>query len=356
MNTFRNKPLPPLGNLIRSERYRQPLEAPAFFRTLAREKGRADRTGEVLTLIVLGMTDSFEEDREQMLDFLQKRLRLTDELGWMDEDHLSILLPATTGYEARIVAGSIGKAMGTARERFSCIVYSDTEGSADDCESEIKDGEIWDGQIEPLAPLFMVPMPKGKRALDIVGAGLLFLLALPVMALTALAIRLESKGPIIFRQTRVGHGGRGFTLLKFRSMVVDAEELQEKLAKDNLRDGPAFKLANDPRITRVGRFIRSSGVDELPQLLNVLRGEMTLVGPRPPIPHEVHSYEAWQKARLHVVGGLTCIWQVDGRLENVSFRDWMRMDIRYGSQFSPARDVGLIAKTAWVVLFSRGDH
>lgn len=356
MNAFRKKPLAPFGNLIRSERYRQPLEPPSFFRTLAREKGRADRTEEALTLIVLGVTDSFEEDREALLDYLQKRLRLTDELGWMDENHLVILLPATTGHEARIVAGSIKVAMGKARERFSCIVYSDQPGSPEDLESEEEEVELWDGEIEPLSPLFLVPMPKGKRALDMLGAGVLLLLALPIMLLTAIAIRLESRGPIIFRQTRVGQGGRSFTLLKFRSMVVDAEELQAKLADKNLRDGPAFKIENDPRITRIGRFIRATGVDELPQLINVLRGEMTLVGPRPPIPHEVHSYEEWQKARLRVVGGLTCIWQVDGRLENVSFRDWMRMDIRYGSQFSPVRDLGLIARTAWVVLFVRGDR
>lgn len=337
MNTFRSKPLAPFGNLIKSERYRQPLETPIFFRTLAREKGRAERTEEPLTLIVLGVTDSFEEDREILLDFLQQRLRLTDELGWMDENHIGILLPATNGYEAR-------------------IVYSDSPGSAEDLDSETEDVELWDGEIEPLSPLFLVPMPAGKRALDVVGAGLLLLLALPVMILTAIAIRLESRGPIIFRQTRLGQGGRSFTLLKFRSMVVDAEELQAKLAEENHRDGPAFKIANDPRITKVGRFIRSSGIDELPQILNVLRGEMTLVGPRPPIPHEVYNYEEWQKARLRVVGGLTCIWQVDGRLENVSFRDWMRMDIRYGSEFSPKRDLGLIARTAWVVLFARGDH
>ncbi|MHC4823527.1 MAG: sugar transferase [Planctomycetota bacterium] len=356
MSAFRSKPLAPFGNLIKSERYRQPLETPVFFRTLAREKGRAERTGEPLTLIVLGITDSFEEDREVLLDFLQKRLRLTDELGWMDENHLGVLLPATTGYEARIVAGSIGVAMGAARERFSCIVYSDSPGSPEDLGSEEEDVEIWDGEIEPLSPLFLVPMPTGKRVLDVVGAGLLLLLAMPVMMLTAIAIRLESRGPIIFRQTRLGQGGSSFTLLKFRSMVVDAEELQAKLAEENRRDGPAFKIADDPRITKVGRFIRASGIDELPQIINVLRGEMTLVGPRPPIPHEVHSYEEWQKARLRVVGGLTCIWQVDGRLENVSFRDWMRMDIRYGSNFSPKRDLGLIARTAWVVLFARGDH
>ncbi len=359
MNAFRSKPLRPFGNLLRGERPLQPLEPPVFFRTLAREKGRADRSGDPLALIVLGTTDSFAEDRELLLAFLQTRLRLTDELGWMDEQHLGILLPATNGYEARCVAASIDKALGAAKARFSCIVYCDQPGpekSVGDTENPTKSPSLWGAEVEPLSPLFLVPMPWGKRLLDIVGASILLILAFPVMVVTALAIRLESRGPIIFHQTRVGHGGRTFTLLKFRSMVVDAEELQAKLAEKNLRDGPAFKIANDPRITKVGKVIRASGIDELPQLWNVLRGEMTLVGPRPPIPHEVLNYEEWQKARLRVVGGLTCIWQVDGRLSNVSFQDWMRMDIRYGSRFSALRDLALIARTAYVVLFVRGDH
>jgi len=356
MNAFQRKPLAPFGNLIRTERYREPLESGTFFRTLGREKGRTDRSGEALTLIVLGMTDAFAEDRELILDFLQKRLRLTDELGWMDEDHLGLLLPATKGHEARIVAGSIDKALGTARKRISCIVYSDTPGSPEEIESEHLGVPLWGGDVLPLSPLLMVPMPMGKRALDIVGASMLLVFAMPIMLITALAVRLESRGSVIFRQTRLGHGGNPFTLLKFRSMVVDAEDLQAKLSEDNHRDGPAFKMENDPRITRVGRLIRASGIDELPQLWNVLCGQMTLVGPRPPLENEVHSYEEWQKARLRVVGGLTCIWQVDGRLKNVSFRDWMRQDIQYGSRFSTVRDLQLIARTAWVVVFTRGDH
>lgn len=356
MNAFRRKPLAPFGDLMRTERYRDPLDPDGFFRTLGREKGRTERSGEALTLIVLGITDSFPEDRELILDFLQMRLRLTDELGWMDKNHLGILLPATKGHEAHIVAGSLDEALGAARKRISCIVYSDTPGSPEEVESEHPDVVMWEGDVEPLSPLFMVPMPLGKRALDIMGASILLVLAMPLMLLTALAVRMESKGSVIFRQKRLGHGGKPFTLLKFRSMVNDAEAQQAKLAEDNRRDGPAFKMENDPRITRVGSFIRASGIDELPQLWNVLSGQMTLVGPRPPLEKEVHSYEEWQKARLRVVGGLTCIWQVDGRLKNVSFRDWMRQDIQYGSRFSAIRDLQLIARTAWVVVFTRGDH
>jgi lipopolysaccharide/colanic/teichoic acid biosynthesis glycosyltransferase len=356
MNSFRNKPLSPFGNLLRSERERLPVDSPAFFRTLAREKGRADRSSEELALIVLNTADAEEKDRELLLTFLQQRLRLTDELGWMQDNNLGILLPTTSGREARIVAGSIGAALGPASSRFACIVYSDSPDSELSAACEGEDVELWDGEIEPLTPLFMVPLPLGKRTLDIVGASALILCALPIMLITAIAIRLESKGPVFFRQKRLGQGGKPFTLLKFRSMSVNAEEQLETLEVDNLRDGPAFKMTNDPRITRVGSFIRACSVDELPQLWNVLCGEMTLVGPRPPLEKEVHNYETWQKARLNMVGGLTCIWQVDGRLKNVSFHDWMRQDIRYGSRISTIGDLQLIAKTAWVVAFNRGDH
>jgi lipopolysaccharide/colanic/teichoic acid biosynthesis glycosyltransferase len=356
MNSFRNKPLSPFGNLLRSERERLPVESAAFFRTLAREKGRADRSNEELALIVLDTAKAQIEERELLLTFLQKRLRLTDELGWMHDNNLGILLPATTGREARIVAGSIGTALGPASSSFACIVYSDSPDAEADASGEGEDVELWDGEIEPLTPLFVVPLPPGKRTLDIIGASVLLLCALPVMLATAIAIRLESKGPVFFRQKRLGQGGKPFTLLKFRSMSVDAEQQLENLAIANLRDGPAFKMTNDPRITRVGAFIRACSVDELPQLWNVLRGEMTLVGPRPPLEKEVHNYETWQKARLNMVGGLTCIWQVDGRLKNVSFHDWMRQDIRYGSRISAFRDLQLIARTAWVVAFNRGDH
>lgn len=356
MNSFRNKPLSPFGNLLRSERERLPVDSPAFFRTLAREKGRADRSSEELALIVLDTGEAKIEDRELLLSFLQKRLRLTDELGWMHDNNLGILLPATTGREARIVAGSIGAALGPASSRFACIVYSDSPDAELGKSGEGENVELWNGEIEPLTPLFVVPLPVGKRALDIIGASALIVCALPIMLATAIAIRFESRGPILFRQKRLGQGGKPFTLLKFRSMSIDAEAQLENLAIDNLRDGPAFKMTNDPRITRVGACIRACSIDELPQLWNVLRGEMTLVGPRPPLEKEVHNYENWQKARLNMVGGLTCIWQVDGRLKNVSFHDWMRQDIRYASRISAIGDLQLIAKTAWVVAFNRGDH
>ena len=147
--------------------------------------------------------------------------------------------------------------------------------------------------------------------------------------------------------------GRRFNMLKFRSMVVNAEELKAKLMAKNEQTGPVFKMARDPRVTWIGRLIRKYSVDELPQLINILRGEMTIVGPRPPIPAEVDKYEAWQRRRLSVRPGLTCVWQVSGRNE-IGFEEWMYLDMQYIDHFSLAQDFRLIFKTLPVVLFGRG--
>jgi lipopolysaccharide/colanic/teichoic acid biosynthesis glycosyltransferase len=151
----------------------------------------------------------------------------------------------------------------------------------------------------------------------------------------------------------VGQGGRPFLMLKFRSMVVNAEELKSTLAAQNEQAGPVFKMKNDPRITRVGRFIRKYSIDELPQLVNVLRGDMSLVGPRPPLPAEVAKYESWQWRRLSVRPGLTCIWQVSGR-NQISFEEWMKLDMQYIDHWSLAADLQLILRTIPVVLAGRG--
>src|SRR6185312_11615398 len=162
-------------------------------------------------------------------------------------------------------------------------------------------------------------------------------------------IKLSSKGPVLFKQVRVGLYGRQFHMLKFRSMVVNAEELRAKLAKNNEQTGPVFKMARDPRITPIGRFIRKFSIDELPQLINVLRGEMSVVGPRPAIPSEVNQYQAWQRRRLSVRPGLTCVWQVSGRNE-IGFEEWMYLDMQYIDNWSLAQDFQLIFKTVPVVL------
>jgi exopolysaccharide biosynthesis polyprenyl glycosylphosphotransferase len=192
-----------------------------------------------------------------------------------------------------------------------------------------------------------------KRAFDMAAALVALMLLSPLMAIIAVLVKTTSRGPILFRQVRVGQHGRPFHMLKFRSMIANAEELKAKLMARNEQAGPVFKMTRDPRITRVGRFIRKYSIDELPQLLNVLRGEMSIVGPRPPVPSEVVRYEAWQRRRLSVRPGLTCVWQVSGRNE-ISFEEWMYLDMQYIDHWSLAQDFQLILKTVPVVLSGRG--
>jgi len=192
-----------------------------------------------------------------------------------------------------------------------------------------------------------------KRLFDILASLSALVLLSPLLLCVGAAVGLTSRGPLLFRQQRVGRHGKAFHMLKFRSMVVNAEELKAKLMAQNEQDGPVFKIRCDPRITRVGRFIRKFSIDELPQLLNILRGEMSIVGPRPPVPSEVARYEAWQRRRLSVRPGLTCVWQVSGR-NHISFEEWMYQDMQYIDHWSLARDFQLILQTVPVVLTGRG--
>lgn len=192
-----------------------------------------------------------------------------------------------------------------------------------------------------------------KRAIDLVGSAVLLALLSPVLALVAIAIWLESGGPILFRQKRVGLYGRVFTLYKFRSMVHDAEARQLTLAAMNEMDGPVFKIRRDPRVTAVGRVIRRLSLDELPQLLNVLRGEMSLVGPRPLPVSEAERIQPWQRRRLSMKPGLTCLWQVSGR-NTVNFQRWMRLDLEYIDNWSLWLDTKILLRTVPAVLESRG--
>jgi exopolysaccharide biosynthesis polyprenyl glycosylphosphotransferase len=192
-----------------------------------------------------------------------------------------------------------------------------------------------------------------KRMFDVVcSAAALWILA-PLFVVVALAIKLTSRGPLFFRQVRVGLRGKRFNMLKFRSMVVNAESLKASLATLNEQTGPVFKMRRDPRVTAIGRFIRKYSIDELPQLINVLRGDMSVVGPRPPVPDELSKYEAWQRRRLSVRPGLTCIWQVSGR-NQISFEDWMLLDMQYIDHWSLVRDFQLIFRTIPVVITGRG--
>ncbi|SLK13188.1 sugar transferase [Clostridium chauvoei] len=187
-----------------------------------------------------------------------------------------------------------------------------------------------------------------KRGLDIIASLSGLILLSPILIVIATLIKLESKGPIIFSQKRVGLNGKEFNMYKFRSMVVNAEELKKKLAEQNEMSGPMFKMKNDPRITKIGKFIRKTSIDELPQLINILKGEMSLVGPRPSLPQEVKEFEPWMMKRLEVKPGLTCYWQVSGR-NNIDFEDWMKLDIKYVETRCLLLDIKLIFKTFFVL-------
>lgn len=201
--------------------------------------------------------------------------------------------------------------------------------------------------------LLVHPMPAWKRALDVVGAIVGLVVLFPLMALAALGIRLTSPGPIIFRQKRSGLGGKPFIIYKFRTMRVDAEARKQELRPLSEQDGPAFKLENDPRLTRLGRFLRKTSIDELPQLVNVLWGDMSLVGPRPLPCDEADACRPWQRRRLDVTPGLTCIWQVKGR-SRVTFDEWVRMDVAYMRRRTLAHDLWLLLITIPAVLLRRG--
>ena len=187
-----------------------------------------------------------------------------------------------------------------------------------------------------------------KRTMDIFCTLMGLIVLSPILLVVGIAIRVESKGPVIFSQERVGKGGEKFKIYKFRSMVANAEELKEKLNSKNEMSGPMFKMKDDPRVTKIGKFIRRTSIDELPQLFNVLKGEMSLVGPRPSLPKEVMRFEDWMMERLEVKPGLTCYWQVSGR-NDIDFEDWMKLDVKYVRERSILIDIKLVFKTFFVL-------
>ncbi|MCX5900288.1 MAG: sugar transferase, partial [Proteobacteria bacterium] len=192
-----------------------------------------------------------------------------------------------------------------------------------------------------------------KRLFDIAVSAVLILLFVPFWVIIPIWIRRTSPGPAIYSQERVGKHGRRFAMHKFRTMVVEADKMIGKLAHLNDMDGPVFKIKNDPRFTSIGQFLRQSSIDELPQLLNVFRGDMSMVGPRPPIMKEVLRYTPWQKKRLSVMPGITCLWQVTGRNE-IKFDEWMQLDLQYIENWSLTLDFKILMQTIIAVLSRRG--
>lgn len=192
-----------------------------------------------------------------------------------------------------------------------------------------------------------------KRLLDAAVSLILLALLSPLLLFVAIGIKLNSKGPVFFKQLRCGLNGRKFMLIKFRSMYLGAEMQKKELKRLNEMSGPVFKMHRDPRVTPFGRFLRKFSIDEFPQFINVLKGDMSLVGPRPPLPEEVDMYETWQRRRLSMKPGITCIWQVSGR-NKVDFERWMEMDLQYIDNFSLWLDMKLLARTFFVVVTGYG--
>ncbi len=205
----------------------------------------------------------------------------------------------------------------------------------------------------PTVEIHPIPYHSYKRMMDILVSGVALILFSPIFLTVAIAIKLTSKGPLLFKQTRVGLGGRHFTCLKFRSMIVNADEMKADLEHLNEATGPVFKIKNDPRMTPIGKFIRKASLDELPQLWNVFVGDMSIVGPRPAVPIEVEKYGQREFNRLAVRPGITCIWQISGR-SNLSFEEWMELDLKYIENMSFWGDIKIVWQTVPAVLTGRG--
>ncbi|MEQ8846245.1 sugar transferase [Botrimarina sp.] len=350
------------------------LSAKQFELAATGERMRVDRNGSVLSLLVIRLSPSKSSnaDVRDLEARLAARLRLTDTAGWLRDGRLGLLLPDTPESGAWKVAADICDAYDAGADRPDCEVVLYPEGGrrrrpeasdqpAGETPTVAGRPAHADSAAEALAPhddravvdgapgaaldaVLAAPLPAWKRAFDIVGASIGLVVAAPVIVAAAVAVRLTSPGPSLFVQEREGLGGKRFRIYKLRTMRTDAERLKRQLRALNEQDGPAFKIADDPRVTPFGRLLRRTSLDELPQLWNVLRGDMSLVGPRPLPIDESLACQPWQRRRLHVTPGLTCTWQVYGR-NVVPFDEWIRMDLDYARRRSPWLDLVLVART-----------
>ncbi len=325
-------------------------------RSLRREQARTDRGADPFALLVLAPPRgaNVAETMQCVAEAVRKRIRVTDEAGWLDHAAIGILLPSTPAQGAWTLADDICLSLPLDVELPVCrvYVYPPPRTPRANGEHAAEDRQAGGSPVGTLDNLLAVGLPLWKRGLDVIVSSLALLLLAPLLAVVALAVKLTSPGPVFFRQLRSGLGGRPFVCLKFRTMVVDAENRKADLMARNEQDGPAFKIRNDPRITRLGKFLRQTSIDELPQLWNVLCGEMTLVGPRPLPVAEAEACRGWLRRRQDVTPGLTCIWQVHGR-SKVSFIEWVRMDLRYSRSRSLWHDLKLIVQTVPAMLVRR---
>lgn len=333
---------------------RRVLDIRAFRRVVDHERARSDRSGQPFAIVVFDLRDPAAPlEWHATAELLAARLRTIDEIGWMAQNRLAVLLPYSS-VEAGAKLGDDVVAAHTldiTPPNWKVYAYP-SRWPAPESGDDDENGESLTRQLEPF---FARPLPWWKRLMDIAGALVGMIVLAPLLLAVAIALKLTSRGPIIFTQQRSGLGGRRFRMLKFRSMIADAEQRRNELLSRNEQDGPAFKITNDPRVTWLGRWLRITSIDEFPQLWNVLKGEMSLVGPRPLPCHEAEACEVWQRRRLDVTPGLTCLWQTQGR-PRTSFARWMRLDLQYIHEHSLWTDVKLILLTFPTILKNRSDR
>lgn len=333
------------------------LDEKSFRYELSRERVRADRNGSTLAVLTieLPLDRATARDFEFLGRLLIRRLRITDTFGFLLDRRVGVLLPDTTKSGAWKVASDICNVYPVGHDRPDCEVLEYPDESSLHHESAGPRGREPSARSLPTSidALLSEATPVWKRSIDIAGAiGGIIASALPLLV-CALLIKLTSRGPVFYAQEREGLGGRRFRMYKLRTMHADAESRQHELRPLSEQDGPAFKLSDDPRTTWIGRWLRMLSLDELPQLWNVLRGEMSLVGPRPLPTTESLACEPWQRQRLWVTPGMTCIWQVKGR-NTVAFDEWMRMDVRYLRRRSLLSDLRLLLSTGPSLVLNRG--
>jgi lipopolysaccharide/colanic/teichoic acid biosynthesis glycosyltransferase len=327
------------------------------------ERMRVDRNGSVLSLLLIRLPHpkSHGADVDFLARVLEGRLRVTDTPGMLEDGRIGVLLPDTRPEGAWKVATDISEVYPPGPERPECDVlvyppqhHSRGEDKLHDEDEAERVASPRDGAETSSSEFFFAKhAPLWKRAIDIAGASVGLVASAPVILAAAAAIKATSRGPVLFFQEREGRGGRRFNIWKLRTMCVDAEDRKAQLLEHSQQDGPAFKMQRDPRTTRLGRFLRWTSIDELPQFWNVLTGDMSLVGPRPLPTAESQACEGWQRRRLDVNPGMTCTWQVTGR-GRVRFDDWVRMDLRYAKRHSLWRDLKLVCVTLPAVVFQRG--
>jgi lipopolysaccharide/colanic/teichoic acid biosynthesis glycosyltransferase len=331
--------------------YETLLTQPQFQSAVRRERSRADRCASGFSLLTLSATQrGASEAAAGIAQVLDGRVRESDIAGWFAGDVIGVILPDTAAAGAWKLAEDLHSAFEQRQvtAKFQVYVYPSIDasesGSLAETDAAERETAPADRPVQSLEMLFVQKLPMWKRTIDVVGATAGLLAAFPVMLLAALAIKLTSPGPIFFAQRRDGLGGRNFWIYKFRTMVINADAVKAELRHRSEQDGPAFKLKDDPRVTRVGRLLRRTCIDELPQLWNVLRGDMSIVGPRPMCSQEARHCAAWERRRLEVTPGLTCIWQVHGGTK-VTFTEWMRMDRRYVKSRTLLKDLRLMILT-----------